>query len=239
MFSKRKRLVAMLAAVVLPLLAALWSAVLSKLTTTSVSGPQTFLRASLPYAYVAVICLVSVAAAYLTHLKPAKDLEKPLLRLLDLLAENPLRLGNKYNIGPRMNLMVVERPWYFVGRKRIRVAWGANRNSFPDVRLKCFCDQGVSGQAFSKRVPVLADCSVADKGHFKFSQKQLEDTAHVKVVWSWPIYQIDSKGQQTGKIVGIVNLDGTKDGAFERITTNAGAFEKSMRRFTEVASTIV
>jgi hypothetical protein len=237
MFRRWKRIVAVCAAAVLPIFAALWSAILSKLTATLPGQPQE--HAYLPYIYVGAICLASAFAAYFNHLKPARDLEKPVLRFLAALAEDPIKLGKKHGIAPRMNLMIVCRPWYFLGRKRIRIVWNSNMDSFPDVRFACFCDQGVSGQALKKRLPVLADCSVADKTSFKFTAKQLEQTAHVKAVWSWPIYEIDSKGSQTGEVIGILNLDGTANGAFSKLEQNTDAFEKAMKKFAEVASTIV
>jgi hypothetical protein len=237
MFRQWKRLAAVSAAIVLPILAALWSAVLSKLTPTPnhTGGIYDYL----PYAYVGIICILSAASAYFTHFKPARDLEKPVLTFLTTLAENPLKLGKKHNIGPRMNLMVVYRPWYFPVIKRIKVVWSKNMESYPDVRFSCYCDQGVSGQALKRGLPVLADCSGSDKSAFKFSATQLEHTAHVKAVWSWPIYEVNNKGQQTGEVIGILNLDGIKDGAFQALEANTDAFEKVMKKFAEVASTIV
>ena len=135
---------------------------LNRLTTTPKAGDPAGISQYLPYLYVGVICVISVAAAYFTHMKPARDLEKPLLRFLAVLAENPLKLGRKHGIAPRMNVMLVHRPWYLLGSKRMRVVWSANMDSFPDVRFSCSCNQGVSGQALRKRLPVLADCSVAE-----------------------------------------------------------------------------
>ena len=80
---------------------------------------------------------------------------------------------------------------------------------------------------------------MADKTVFNFNQKQLEQTSHVKAVLSWPIYQVDKQGMQTGAVIGVVNLDGTADGSFEKLTANAAKFDKSMKKFAEVTSTIV
>lgn len=111
--------------------------------------------------------------------------------------------------------------------------------SYPDVRFSCYCDQGVSGQALRRGLPVLADCAVSDKTAFKFKPTQLAKTSHVMAVWSWPIYEVDNKGQQTGDVIGVLNLDGTKNGAFQALEANTDAFEKMMKKFAEVASTIV
>jgi hypothetical protein len=237
MFTKWKRFAAIFAAIVSPILAALWSAILSKMTTSPAGSRG--LNAYLPYIYVGTISLLSATAAYLTHVKPARDLEKPVQTFLTTLAEGPLKLGKKHNIGPRLNIMVVYRPWYFPVFRRIKVVWGRNMESYPDVRFSCYCDQGVSGQAFKRGVPVLADCTEADKSGFKFKPKQLTQTAHVHAVWSWPIYEVDNKGQQTGQVIGVLNLDGTRNGAFQALKSNTDAFEKVMKKFAEVASTIV
>ena len=233
------RIVAIFAAVVLPILAALWSAVLSKLTNTPLPGQPDGWRNYLPYFYVGAICIISGAAAYVTHFKPALDLEKPVLSFLALLAAQPIELGSKCGIKPRMNVMLVQRRWCYFGRKRIRVVWSINMEGFPDVRFNCFWDQGVSGQSLKTKRPVYADCSMADKTVFNFNQKQLEQTSHVKAVLSWPIYQVDKQGMQTGAVIGVVNLDGTADGSFEKLTANAAKFDKSMKKFAEVTSTIV
>jgi hypothetical protein len=239
MFNKWRRFAAIFAAIALPVLAALWSAILSKLPVAPAPGQPPGWQSTLPYFYVGGICFLSAFAAYLTHVKPALDLEKPVLGLLALLAAQPLKLGNQCGISPRMNVMLVQRPWYYFGRKRIRVVWSVNMEGFPDVKFKCFCDQGVSGQALKTKRPVYADCSMVDKSLFSFSQKQLDQTSHVQAVLSWPIYEVDKQGEQTGAVIGVVNLDGTATDSFNKLIAKTAAFDKCMKKFAEVTSTIV
>jgi hypothetical protein len=155
------------------------------------------------------------------------------------LAQSPLRMGRRDGIKPRMNLMLVERSWSRLGRKRIRIVWGIGMENSPDVRFSCNYNQGVAGRALATQLPVMDDCETADKTRFRFSQKQLEKTSHVTTVWSWPVYETDRSGNQTGKIVAIVNFDCTQSGAFQKLSDNSAAYERSLKKFCEVASTII
>jgi len=230
MFKKTKRFLAVVAAVIIPGLAALWSSILGKLNLPS---PY------LPYFYVGTVMCLSGLAAYWTHLKPARDLEKPVLNFLTILAETPLKLGRKHNISPRINLMLLCRPWYFVGRKRIKVVWGIGMQNSPDVRFSCKCDRGVAGEAIRTQRPVLADCEIADKTKFGFTAAQLEQTSHVTAVWSWPIYETNTAGEQTGRVVGVVNFDATRTGAMVKLKQYNDSFERDLRKLCEVISTVV
>ncbi len=74
---------------------------------------------------------------------------------------------------------------------------------------------------------------------FGFTLKQAEQTAHVTAVWSWPIYELDGKGNQTGDVGGVLNLDATEIGAANTLMANYETYEKYLKRLSEVASTIV
>jgi hypothetical protein len=111
--------------------------------------------------------------------------------------------------------------------------------NFPDVRFSCKADQGVIGEALKTQMPVLADCETGDKTKFGFSDKQLEQTNHVKAVWSWPIYETNASGQQTGRVVGVLNLDATKSGSMSKLKQHNDAFEKDLRKFCEIISSVV
>jgi hypothetical protein len=230
MFNKRKRFLGFVVPPLLTVLAALWSAIFSK---DNQSIPY------LPYIYVGVIAGISVLSSYFTQIKPSRDLEKPVLALLSILAEAPLAKGRKQGIKPRINLMIVQRKWTFLGKKRIRVVWGQGMKNHPDVQFSCNHDQGVAGQALKTQLPVLDDCESQDKSRFRFNPKQLWQTNHVTAVWSWPVYETDNKGEQTGKIVAVVNFDCTQPGAFTVLSENSIAYEKSLKRFCEIASTII
>jgi hypothetical protein len=158
MFNHTKRFVAIAVAMLCPGLAALYGAVISRLALQS---------AAWPYVYVSLVTVLAGLAAYLTHITPVRNLEKPLLSMLTLLLTN--------------------RPWYLFGRKRIKVVWGLQMENVPDVRFSCRTHQGVVGEALRTRRPVLGDCEIPDKTKFQFSKKQLTQTGHVTAVWSWPI----------------------------------------------------
>jgi hypothetical protein len=230
MFNKKKRILAVAIPVLLTTLAALWSAVLGK-----IDHPKPYL----PYLYVGAVVLLAGVAAYYTQVKPSRDLEKPVLALLGILAAAPLKLGNRHGIMPRVNLMLVERRWTVLGKKRIRMVWGVGMENHPDVRFSCNYDQGVAGRALKTQRPVLDDCETQDKTRFGFSQKQLDQTSHVTAVWSWPVYEANNKGLQTGRVVAVVNFDCRKSGAFKLLSENAAAYEKSLKKFCEVASTVI
>lgn len=211
-------------------MAALWSAVLSKL-----HEPSPYL----PFLYVGIVVALSVVVGYFTLLKPSRDAEKPIQALLGILAETPMKLGKRLGISPRMNLMLVTRPWYLFGAKRIKVVWGVGMESFPDVRFSCKHDQGVAGHALKTQLPVLADCEISDRTNFRFPQRLLDQTKHVTAVWSWPIYETDSTGRQTGRVIGVLNLDATAPGAFAKLSSRPQQFERYLKKFCEVASMIV
>lgn len=230
MFNKNKRFLAVVISSLLTVLSASWNSVLSKIPHS---------KPYYAYIYVGVIALLAAVSAYFTQIKAPRDLEKPVLAFLGILAEAPLKLGRRDGINPRMNMMLVERPWYRLGRRRIRVVWGIGMEDNPDVKFSCNHGQGVAGRALATQRPVMDDCETPDKTRFHFSQKQLDQTSHVTTVWSWPVYQTDKKGHQTGKIAAIVNFDCTKSGAFRILSEKSAAYEKSLKKFCEVASTII
>jgi hypothetical protein len=230
MFNKKKRFVAVVVPPVLTVLAALWTSVLSKIPNSK------------PYyavIYVLVIATLSGLSAYFTQVKPPKDLEGPVLAFLEVLAESSLRRGRRDGLKCRMNLMVVERPWTIFGRKRIRLVWGKDMKNNPDVRFSCNNGQGVVGRCVREKKVVIDDCETPDKSRFRFTERQLRQTSHVTTVWSWPVYETDRKGQQTGRIAAVVNFDCTNRGAFSTLSEKSAAYEKSLKEFCEVASRIV
>lgn len=230
MFNKKKQVAAVLIPVLLTILAALWNAILSKM-----SNPKPFL----PYLYVGTVALLAGIAAYYTQVRPVRDLEKPVLLFLSLLAEAPLKQGKKNGIKARMNLMLVERSWTKWGKRRIRVVWGSRMESHPDVKFSCNYDQGVAGVALKTQRAVMDDCQTTDKSRFGFSPKQLAQTSHVTAVWSWPVYETDKKGLQSGKVIAVVNFDCISSGAFTALSANSAAYEKHLEKFCEVASIII
>ena len=64
-------------------------------------------------------------------------------------------------------------------------------------------------------MPVLDDCATPDKSRFHFTQRQLHQTSHVTAVWSWPVYETDKQGHQSGKIVAILNFDSMIQGPLQ------------------------
>jgi len=231
MFSKRRRLLAAFIPSILTTLAALWSAILSRGSSAN--------AAWLPFVYVGSVALVSAVSAYFTQLKPAHDLEKPVNELLAILAEKPMKIARNLGVAPRMNIMLLIGPRFLFGKKRIKVVWGAGMDNFPDVQFVCNHDQGVAGMALANGVPVLYDLEANDPSSLKLPQSLVRATTHLTAIWSWPIYEVDKSGHQTGKLLGVVNLDTTKPGGAAALMSKTETFEKLLRKFCEVASKVV
>jgi hypothetical protein len=231
MFNLTKRILAVFAAITLPALAALWTAVLSRFPPTQ--------HPYLPYIYVGMIAITSGGVAFFTHIKPAQDLEKPIIKFFGILAEAPLKLAKRHGIRPRLNLMLITRPWHLFGARRVKVVWGVGMDNFPDVRFSCSLSQGVVGEALRSQKPVMLNCETADPVQFNFSQKQLAQTKHVTAIWSLPIYEVDGKGQQTGRVIGALSLDSVAPGGFEKIKQYSAALEQDLRQLCEIISMVL
>ncbi len=72
-----------------------------------------------------------------------------------------------------------------------------------------------------------------------FTEHEAKRFQHLTAIYSWPIYEVDDRGEQTGRIVGCVNLDALAQGACSIIEQNQARFDKLLLEFAEFASKIV
>lgn len=187
----------------------------------------------------AMILLLSGTIAYRSIIKPFRDFEPIAREFLDHLSKSIIALGTRDGIRPRMNILLVYRPWYWP-RRMLRSAWGAEMNNQPDVDISFPATKGVAGEVCIRKVPQLVDLEQTQQSEWGFSEKDIKkyNLQQIKAIYSYPIYEIGRHKRQTGNVIGTVNLDARADGAIRKINARIDTYKKYLELFSEFASKI-
>jgi hypothetical protein len=124
-------------------------------------------------------------------------------------------------------------------RKRFRVVWGLGMASQPDVKATFHVSKGVAGEVLRAKRPRLVNMEEAHHEDWGFTKAEAREFQHLTAIYSWPIYEVDHQGDQTGRVIGCANLDAMTPGAFDAITHNQAQFDKLLEEFTEFASKVL
>ncbi len=178
----------------------------------------------LSWGYIAVLLLVIVAAAgsrdYLQNVKPHVDFQRKRRYVFDLACENPIEELRKYDDTARLNILEIR---YLLPRKK----WGRFRPIYQrymegawDIHLGMRVDQGVSGEAVRTKRPCLGNLEDPNATAFLLEPEQQEKTKDLTVVFSYPIRRLkklkeDDKFYPTDDIIGVLNIDSSKKGAYD------------------------
>jgi hypothetical protein len=106
----------------------------------------------------------------------------------------------------------------------------------PDVNLVFSLGQGVTGKCFEEKRPIYATPEAIKDG-FRFPPRLRPLTSDLQAIISYPIYEPFQKGRQSGRLVGVVNLDSKTKDAYV-ILTEDGTRSVVDQKMKELAALI-
>lgn len=112
----------------------------------------------------------------------------------------------------------------------------------PDVGISFPSSKGVAGEVCCKRkTPMLVNTEASGHERWGFTKKEIEkyQLNNVKAIYSWPIYAFNRGGDQTGEVIGALNLDSTTPGASAKIAAQQTDYDEFLESFSELASKIL
>ncbi len=197
-------------------------------------------RVAWPYLIYLPPLFLAGCVAYYSVITPMRKMEPVAKEFLDRLGEEIRRLGNRHGIDPRIKILLVFRKarWLFV-RKYFQLVWGLGMENQPDVKASFHISKGVAGEVLRTKRPRLVDMEESRHEDWGFTEGEAKKFQRLTAIYSWPIYQVDDQGEQTGRVAGCVNLDALAPEACSTIKQNQPKFDKLLREFAEFASKIV
>src|SRR5213594_252361 len=231
MYRKGKRWLLFLLMTVLPLTGPLITS-LSKLKTPS----NPLIQPWWPYPLYVLFALISASLAYLSIIQPVRKFEPVAKKFLDVLGDKILSFGREKGIQPRVNILLVYREpsWLFL-RKYFHIVWGLGMENQPDVRVSFHVSKGVAGETLESGRPRLVDMEELPHENWGFTEHEAQRFQHLTAIYSWPIYEVDHNGEQTGRRIGCVNLDAMAAGSRVVIEKHLRRFDGMLREFAEIA----
>jgi hypothetical protein len=191
------------------------------------------------YAFFGGLVLCAFVASYYTHIKPLRDPAANGRLLLDTIGTRIVKYGKDKGLPLRLNMLLIYRPLKrFFFSKYLRVRWGLQMTFDPDGAVEFHIKKGVAGEALTNGRPKLVNMEEPEnKGNWGFTEKELRKFPPHTMIWSYPLFQLDKLGDNTGKLLGTVNLDSIFPGACE-IVLKDPEFAKLMEEFRDIACKI-
>lgn len=173
---------------------------------------------------------------YRTFIRPALHVSKIRGGVLKVLAGPLLIYVRQVEPTARMNLMVLSRPVRWLGcRKFFKVLWFDGMENHPDVNIEIPIRLGVVGECFRDGKPVIAGPEQIGQHSAKMGKTLKKHLQDPKVILAFPVYEPPrSSGRQSGRRVGVLNLDASAAGAYEKLTEK-DTFPKIDGRMQELA----
>lgn len=184
------------------------------------------------------IFLVATLTEYRTLIIPTERWDNVVPFVADRLTDRFFHfVRERAGIEPRMNVMVPVRSACFIWlRRNFHVWWARGMDNQPDVGIKIRSGEGVVSECFKRKESVIADSKSLKLGHaLCVSQQKL--VKDLDVVVSVPIYEarIGAKNQ-SGRIIGVLNLDSKTPGAFKMLSNDPALLLQIKRDMEKIAS---
>jgi uncharacterized protein YggT (Ycf19 family) len=163
---------------------------------------------------------LTVLIEYFTSIRPAKHWEEVHPVILSQLAAPFLEfLRNECKIVPRINILVPSRTYHFlwIYRGYFTVWWSAGMDNQPDVNISFPVWHGVSGECYRAKIPIYAPLKAVEN-EYKFPKRLRPLTSGIQAIISYPIYESPRKGKQSGKLIGVINLDSKTPNTYNILT---------------------
>lgn len=188
----------------------------------------------------ALVFIVTLASEAATSITPARKLDEAAPLIMDQFAASLIELLKNQRLKPRMNVLIPRRTWRWLWMRRyFFVDWSDGMENHPDVNIHFPIGAGVAGECFRTKRPVYADMNQIG-ANYRLPRHAARHTAHLQVIFSYPIYEPKKRGHQSGKLLGVLNLDsdvrhaytvlmsrrmlGTVDDEMKKIAIMAGLF---------------
>jgi len=176
------------------------------------SDPASKVKASVGVGF--VVFFATLLIEYRTTVRPAVHVVRVRHVLLTQLSAKLLDSLRGRGLAVRMSLMV---PYWSVchvwPRRFFKIVWSQGMENQPDVNLRFPIAQGVAGECFETKVAVFA--SRRDLEGHRFPRKLQPAVRDLEAVCSYPVYEPPrGQNQQSGRIVGVLNLDSKTPGLF-------------------------
>lgn len=106
----------------------------------------------------------------------------------------------------------------------------------PDVNIRFPLVYGVAGECFRTKRPVYVDLvKASDK--FRLPLHLNHRTEHLTAIFSYPIYEPKKKGHQSGRLLGVLNLDSEARHAYTAFRTGRmfSVIDERMKKLAVIA----
>jgi hypothetical protein len=181
------------------------------------------------------IAFLSAYAAYRQYIKPVRDIAAFVDQVLQQLGEGILEVADLDAIEPRLNVLLIQHPWQKFFFPYLCCKWHLRMLRAPDVAIRFAAHKGVAGQVIRTKSTTLADLEDADTD-WGFTPDELKrfGLENLTAVYSCPIYEIDDGGQQSGRVIGTVNMDAHAPGAADKIAAKLSQYEELLEDFSDL-----
>jgi hypothetical protein len=183
------------------------------------------------------VCILTFIEQFITVVRPTRNLYEVAPLTMDDFVQPLLDMFAKYNISARMNIMIPRRSWSPPWRKHFKIHWHTGMDNQPDVNISFPIELGVAGECFRTKEPVIVNARGLSSRALPLHIQP--DISHLQFVASYPIYDPpSSKGLQSGKIIGVLNLDSSTRHAYNWVASSRvyGIFDAQMRDITVMAA---
>jgi hypothetical protein len=185
-----------------------------------------------------VIAVLFAADEYFTNLRPARQLKEVGPIAMDTAAGPLIASMKAQSVDVRMSVFKVVRPPAKRFRKQFKMMWNINMTDHPDVNLSFPADLGVSGKCLKDKKPYIADeTGIASLPLPTTILDTLGDNK-LKAVAACPIYEAKRKGWQSGRVIGVLNLDSYDDHAYALFVSSGGDITRKMKQLAGLAAHI-
>jgi hypothetical protein len=184
-----------------------------------------------------VVFGVTFASEFATGISPARKLDEAAPIIMDEFAAPLMDLLRGRNLKPRMNVLIPKRTWRWLWfRRYFRVEWSLGMENHPDVNIQFPLTSGVAGECFRTKRPAFANMAQIGQ-NLRLPPHVERHTAHLKAIFSYPIYEPKKRGHQSGRLLGVLNLDSEVRHAYNALTSQRmlGIVDEEMKKIAIMA----
>jgi hypothetical protein len=161
------------------------------------------------------VALITFTVEYYGNIKPAQEFEEVAPVLMDACSLPFMDFVKGTGINARLNVMLPVRTWRWFGLRRyFAIRWSAGMENQPDVNIKFPISYGVAGECLRRKRTILANSDALASPKYALPKRIRHHADQTQVIWSQPIYEPIRRGRQSGKLIGVLNLDSTSRHAY-------------------------
>lgn len=182
---------------------------------------------------------VSFLLSFFNQIQPVRDVAGSIPAYWNVMCEPIIQLAQKDKLQPRVNVLIRRRTWKWLGmRPYLVLVWGMKMEGCPDVKVSFLASKGVAGRVLREKSPRLVNMEKSPNSNWGFDDNETSKFPKLTSIFSWPIYEVDAKGSQTGNVVGTVNLDTLATGAADKIALREEKYKSLLQDFAELVAKV-